>query len=737
MSEVALVAIASSLVAFALFLVRGSEPRTTYRLTFPRDLRDEQLVVACRALTGLQPTWWRRVFGAPVVVLEAAATPAGITHTLRVPVSRAEQVVGSWRAALPGLRVEEIHAGDADLVEEVGAVGGRQPDLARELRVVGSGDLRADVAAEANTGLLAALQPLRREEAVVVQCAIAPVGRASRFLERLRALLAEDDRPATRGDREPDLAVAVRIGVTAASPARRRQLVARLLGAFHPAGSSDAWFVRRLLPSAVVSGKLRRGAPPGGGSSLLAADELAAVAGVPLESPSLPGLTLTGARELPAAASIARRGLVLGDSPVAGAGRPVALGLEELRRGLHLCAPTGAGKSTVLLGCATQLMRAGHGLVLIDSKGDLAADALDRVPAARRGEVVVFDPADAACPVGFNLIGGTETSELIVDHVVGQFRARYGAAGLGPRSEDILRSCLLTLATKPGYTLCEVEPLLTNPGFRQRLIGGLDEPVLEGFWAWYASLSEAARAEAVAPLLNKVRTYTLRRRVRAVIGQSGGLDLARVLNGAQVLIVSLARGVVGEDAAALIGAAMTARLWTVIQGRAALPSSKRRPVAVICDEFQDFAALTVSFADAVAQSRGYNVGWVLAHQHLAQLDTATRQAVLANCRSRVVMQTTAADASAFAREFAPFLEPADLQGLPAFEGYAAISTGAAVAPAASIRTRPAPEPLGSTDAVREASRRRFGMTPAAVDAAIRERVAGGRPSAPVGGRRRT
>jgi DNA helicase HerA-like ATPase len=157
---------------------------------------------------------------------------------------------------------------------------------------------------------------------------------------------------------------------------------------------------------------------------------------------------------------------------------------------------------------------------------------------------------------------------------------------------------------------------------------------------------------------------------------------------------------------------------------------------VICDEFQDFAALPLSFADAIAQSRGYAVSWVLAHQHLAQLDTATRQAVLANCRSRVVMQTTASDAAAFAREFAPHVEAADLQGLGPFEGYAAVSVGAAVAPPASIRTRPMPPGLGAADGVRRMSRQRHGTPPAEVDNAIRARVIGRRPTAPVGGVRR-
>jgi len=177
------------------------------------------------------------------------------------------------------------------------------------------------------------------------------------------------------------------------------------------------------------------------------------------------------------------------------------------------------------------------------------------------------------------------------------------------------------------------------------------------------------------------------------------------------------------------------RAWP-IQARAALKPAERRPATVMCDEFQDLAALSPVFAEAVAQSRSYKVGWVLAHQHLAQLDPETRQAVLANCRSRVVMQTTATDATTFAREFRPYLTADDLQGLGPFEGFAAVSVGSAVAPPASIGTRPAPDPLGSAEKVRAASRKRYGKSAADVDTAIRKRTQGSRRTAPVGERRR-
>lgn len=719
----ALILLALVGVVAAVFRFSGGPDEVAWvRLTFPRTVKADQAIAAARSLSGLLPPWWRFT-PAPSVTLEVRATAEGVRHVLTLPASHAEYVTGSLRAAIPGLRVDDNSAAPTGSLT-----------LARELQARGEGELRTDTIASGNAGILASLQPLGSDERAVLQYVITPTASnplaraAARWIASWRG---EEPDPESV---EPQFAVAIRAAVAAPSAPRSRQLIARLLGSFHALNGSEARLVRRLLPSQVVADRVERMSP---GRSIIGADELAAAWAVPVDAPALPGLTLANSRELPPAANVPRRGLVLGDSTVAGSSRPVAVTQAEARRGLHICAPTGAGKSTILTGLAAQLMAAkSHpGLIVIDSKGDLIADLADRIPAERRHDVIVFDPADAE-PVGFNLIGGSGESDLIVDHVVSELRARYGAAGLGPRSEDILRACLTTLTAKGGYTLCEVEPLLTNPAFRQKLVGGLDEPVLESFWAWYGSLSPAAQGEAIAPLANKLRTYTLRRRVRAVIGQADGLDLGAALEGGKIVLVNLAKGLLGKDAAALIGAAMVSRLWTAIQARAALAPKDRRPATVICDEFQDLAALSPVFSEAVAQSRGYRVGWVLAHQHLAQLDPETRQAVLANCRSRLVMQTIAADASTFAREFRPYLTADDLQGLAAYEGFAAVSVGSAVAAPASIGTRPAPDPLGSAGKVRAASRKRYGKSAADVDAAIRKRVQGSRRSAPVGERRR-
>ena len=326
-----------------------------------------------------------------------------------------------------------------------------------------------------------------------------------------------------------------RIGVLAA-PARTAALLGRMTASFHAANAPGVHFFVRGVPNRVVV------------RNLLARH-------VPLVVPPVPaqcrrtGDAARGAARGRDVAGLAVRPLAVarfldGHPERRPGGRPVhvsrcgaalALSVSDSLRHLHVIGPTGVGKSTLLLGLITQDMAAGRGVIVVDPKGDLAADVLDRVPPGRTGDVVVLDPADEACPVGFNLLAGpAETSELLVDQLVGTLHNLW-RANWGPRTDDILRAALLTLVGQPGMTLCEVPLLLTDAGFRRRLVGRVDDPVALGpFWAWYEALSEAERPQAIGPVLNKLRAFLLRRSLRNVLGQADArLDLAEVWRGAR------------------------------------------------------------------------------------------------------------------------------------------------------------------------------------------------------------
>jgi hypothetical protein len=205
-----------------------------------------------------------------------------------------------------------------------------------------------------------------------------------------------------------------------------------------------------------------------------------------------------------------------------------------------------------------------------------------------------------------------------------------------------------------------------------------------------------------------------------------------------LVFVPLQAGVLGEDTAALMGSLVISRLWQTIQARAAVPESERRPVHLYVDEAQKFIHLPTSIGDVLAQARGLKLGVTLAFQHLGQLEPDMRQDLLANCRSKVIFQTSAKDGHAFAQELRPYLTAEDLQGLGTFEIAAQLAAGQQVAPPVTARTLPAPPATHQAKVALAWSKQRYGVERSSVEAEIRERQQTSSPvaEAPIGRQRR-
>lgn len=723
------------LLAFARagYVAREARARRTFKLTYPRGGSPEQVLAFVRSLSGLLPARWGRLIGSPSVAIETRADATGIHHYLRLPAGSTEYVLAQLRAALPGVRVEEAE------------VPPFRPRLARALRVSSrTYPLRAEDPTQSATALLATLAPLRAGERAVIQWVVTPAPqRPAPEVVTLgnrplgwAALLGRSEPvrvPAelVRGEREkrsePPLYATARIGIEAADAERERHLLRRVLGAFHLGTSPQARFRVRRLPCELVAAQVAQAsAEPFGWPCLLNAAELAAFAGIPIGEPRLPGLTLGASPQLPPAAEIPSEGRVLGIATFPGAERPVAIAPDDNSfRHLHCIGPTGSGKTSLALNLICADLAAGHGVIVVDPKGDMTS-VLGRIPPHRARDVILLDPSDEQQPVGFNLLAGT-ADELAADQVVALFKGLYPAFW-GPRTDDLMRAATLTLTRQPGMTLAELPLILTDEGFRRRLTSNLDDYVLTGFWAWYEALTPGERAQAVGPVLNKLRTFLLRKRLRNVIGQSRStFSLAEVLAEQKVLLVNLSKGgALGDDASRLLGSAVLAQLWQAVQARAALPESKRPPVFCYVDEFQDFVggSTPASFADFLAQARSYRFGVALLHQGFFQLPSDLKQAVLTNARSRVAFQLAHTDAVTLAKEFGPDVSPDDLGALGAFEAVAQVSAGSQVSRPVSIKTPPPPPATGSAEVIRARSRERYGRPVAEVEAELRARAEG-------------
>ena len=489
----------------------------------------------------------------------------------------------------------------------------------------------------------------------------------------------------------PVFECALRIGTRHAAG---EQSAAPILAALNSVRAPGVTFRTRAVPVAWAAERVNaRRVPAWRWPVLVNAAELAAVLGWPLDSPVIPGLTVGGTPQLPPVPALPDRGLVLGRADFPGMERPVAIGFSDALRHIYAPGPTGTGKSTLGLNLVTQEMAAGHGVGVIDPKGDLVNDILERVPVERESDVIVLDPTDIR-PIGVNLLDGPPgEADLTADQVVGVFARRFGSTW-GPRTDDIARAAVLTLLSDPESTLADLPALFSVPAFRRSLVGKVTDPALAQFWQSFESWSEPERAHNVAPLLNKARSVLMRRPVRAVVGQPSTISLDSVLRDGKILLVSLSVGLLGEDAAALLGGLLFARLWAAVQRRASLPPTERRPFYCTLDEFQTLVTIPTPLGDVLALARGYGLGLTLLHQHLGQLPLDIRQAALANCRTKVVFATGAADAGVLHAGVLPWLDAEALVGLGAYEVVVGANVGTAQLPPCTAVTLPPPAIIG-------------------------------------------
>jgi hypothetical protein len=730
--------VVSGLVLLARYIdsVAWRQSLLAFRLHPPAGLTPDQVAAWLTSLSALTqaPWWWLVPY--PPVVIEITATVGGIAHYLLVPERQRGAVLASVRAHLPGARVEEAPQYLASRPRLVVAAEWRLSNRRRSLGV----ERTASTAA----GLLASLQPLGKGELICVQWVLtgagtpAPVRDTKQgngvpwWLEANAPADADDLRAMRIKQREgPLLHAAGRLGVVAASRGRAYGLYGRTWGVLRQLNAPGVQFIRRLLPVRLVADRFTRVALPlTAWPVVLNAREAVGVVALPMSDTPLPGLALHVARQVPPPHGLSNSGVTVAESNYPGGEQPLRLGRIDRLRHLYVVGPVGVGKSTLLANLAVQDMGRVDGLALIDPKGDLATDVLARVPGSRSNDVIVVDLADTGRPIGLNVLGSAQSEhgrELAADFVLSVLRSMW-AQYWGPRTDDILRAALLTLTHThapdgSAFTLVEVPELLTNLPFR-RLV--TDQPTvpasLRQFWAWFENVSDAERVQIVGPVLNKLRQFTTRTALRLSLGQSRGLDLADVIRRRRLLIVTLSRGVIGAEAAYLLGSLLVAGLWQATLGRAVLAPEQRRPFWLYLDEFHQVARLSIPLTDMLAEARGLGVGVVMANQYLSQLSPEMRAAVLGTVRSQVVFQVEHDDARLLEPRFAPTLSAADLSGLAAYEVALRLCAGNQVLAPMTGTTLPLPEPTGDPADVRERSRARYGTARADVETAIMTRL---------------
>jgi hypothetical protein len=407
---------------------------------------------------------------------------------------------------------------------------------------------------------------------------------------------------------------------------------------------------------------------------LLSADELVALCHLPDQSVRHPALLRARERTKALPAAACGHELILGEHHHRGVKDVATLDLESRFAHTWILGGSGTGKSTLLANLVLQDIEAGHGVAVLDPHGDLIDDIVARIPEERVREVILFDPADAEYPIGFNILDARTEIErnLLASDLVAIFR-RF-ATSWGDTMSTVLNEAVLALLLHPeGGTLIDLKRFLVDKAFREGYLDRILDPDLRSFWSVEYPL---IGTRSLGPLLSRLDTFLRSRIVRNIVGQSGAkLDLGEAMRTGKVVLARLAKGLIGEENSALLGSLLVAKFNQLTLARQEISKDTRRSFFCYADEFQHF--VTPSMESLATEGRKYRFGLTLAHQTFAQLADVPKieSALLANCHTRIVFRVGEGDARKLAEGFA-FFEASDLTRLGRGESIARIGGAA-------------------------------------------------------------
>jgi hypothetical protein len=325
--------------------------------------------------------------------------------------------------------------------------------------------------------------------------------------------------------------------------------------------------------------------------------------------------------------------------------------------------------------------------------------------------VVFLDVANAVRPFGLNLLDtglGWDRDRAVANTLI-VFQREWGEQYWGPRMEDAFRFALMSLfeanvamcRADPVYgraaqhTLLEVPPLLSDPRFRREVLSTVSDPGIQLWWSTYFEpLERRFQQELVNPVLSKVHRFEGSTTARRIVGQSAStIDPAAWVRDGRCVIVNTARGVVGENVAALVGSTLLNLVTLAVAGQAQLQAGARCPITMFIDEFHTIPG--ADYETILAELGKYGANLVLATQSLARLIALDRNAgqglratVFANLDGLFAFNCSAEDAEYLVPELGGAIDEQDLVELSEHQCYVRLTSGGQRLPTFSVQLDP-------------------------------------------------
>jgi Type IV secretion-system coupling protein DNA-binding domain len=341
---------------------------------------------------------------------------------------------------------------------------------------------------------------------------------------------------------------------------------------------------------------------------------------------------------------------------------PFAIPLETRFAHMHILGGSGHGKTqTVQNFLLSDLAKVGTGersVIVMDSQGDLihnilkleaVGDILDRV--------VLIYPSDIDYPPALNLFDfgldrlerySKADQEKLVNGAVSLYEYVFGAilgADLTAKQGVIFGYLARLLLVVPGATIDTLLDFLQEPEAVRPYLGKLADPITRRFFQtqFFNNSFDDTRQQILYRIYDVLQTSTLARMFR---NKRNKLNLFDAMDRGSLILIHTAKDLLKQDGCEILGRFFIALIAQAAQERAAIPKDERTPTFVYIDEAHDYFDENMEIL--LEQARKFQVGLILAHQHLAQFERKLQSTVMTNTAIKLVGGLSDEDARALA-----------------------------------------------------------------------------------------
>ncbi|MEM4241939.1 MAG: type IV secretion system DNA-binding domain-containing protein [Candidatus Nitrosotenuis sp.] len=346
---------------------------------------------------------------------------------------------------------------------------------------------------------------------------------------------------------------------------------------------------------------------------------------------------------------------------------------EDLSRHVYVLGGSGCGKSTLIRNLFKHFEAANHTGILpnsaiyIDVKDEDAKLFLSQCERTSFDNDLVTYLDINNTNFGINLLElpkyRLSDRPMIVSrtvaHVMSMFKEFYSQPQTFVQLERILRLLLLYLYSNTDsptmLDLYEIIVRLQREGNSEltqilHFYKNVATPEMKNALSSVASLSK----DAWISLLNRIEPFATDEYMRNKFSvKHTSIDFEKMLKPGNITIFRISDTETPKNVHSLAIMAIVLKIWFTIQEKATKVEQEKRSLVILAlDEFQKIKELSI-LSSILSQARIYNLGLILSHQNLSQIDRELLETIVGNTATQIYGRVSGMDASRIAQIIDP------------------------------------------------------------------------------------